>query len=66
MKTEKLILTVESRKKKVFLQMLAFFDFVKVESLSQLIQRFIKNTPQNVPLTEDDILEEVYAVRYKK
>ena len=66
MKTEKLILTVESRKKKVFLQMLSFFDFVKVESISQLIQRFITNAPQNVPLTEEDILEELYKVRYQK
>ncbi len=66
MKTEKLILTVESRKKRIFLQMLSLFDFVKVESISQLIQRFVKNAPQNVPLTEDDIMEEVYAVRYKK
>ena len=66
MKTEKLILTVESRKKKVFLQMLSFFDFVKVESISQLIQRFITNAPQDVPLTEEDILEELYKVRYQK
>lgn len=66
MKTEKLIVTVDVRKKKIFLQMLSLFDFVKVESISQLIQRFVKNAPQNVPLIEDDIMEEVYAVRYKK
>ena len=34
------------------------------KSLSDLIDEFIENAPKNVPLTDEEIQEEVNAVRY--
>lgn len=36
------------------------------ETREQMLDRFIASRPQRPPLTEDEIMEEVCAVRYKK
>ncbi len=64
--TARIILSVDKEKEKAFLEMLKLFDFVKVESKDELLRRFIRNAPQNVPLTEADIVAEVMEHRYGK
>ena len=62
--TARIILSVDKKKEKAFLEMLKLFDFVKIESKEELLHRLILNAPQNVPLTEEDIVAEVMAHRY--
>ena len=64
---EKIVLTLntqDSVKKRLFLQMLRLFDFVQVETNTAFLKRFVKNAPKNVPLSDEDILEEISNLRY--
>jgi hypothetical protein len=36
----------------------------RIDDRETLWERFIRTRPKNVPLTDDDIMEEVRAVRY--
>ena len=38
----------------------------QAETREQLLERFVKSRPQSPSLTEDEIMEEVKAVRYKQ
>jgi len=62
--SERIILTVDKSKKKAFVAMLKLFDFVRVETPEDVLERFIQGAPKNVPLTEEDILNEVMEHRY--
>lgn len=64
--TARIILSVDKEKEQAFLEMLKLFDFVKVESKEELLRRFIRNAPKNVPLTEADVVNEVMEHRYGK
>nr|NQU89962.1 hypothetical protein [Bacteroidota bacterium] len=52
------ILTIRVKKSKVkaFRNMLKLFDFVKLESPIEKVQRYISTAPKDVPLTDDDIM----------
>ena len=63
---EKITLLIEPSKKKAFLEMLKMFDFVKVESTKELIRDYIKSAPKKVTLTDNEIMQEVNAVRKRK
>lgn len=63
---ERIMLRVDPAKKKAFLEMLKLFDFVEVETLEAQVKQYIKNAPTNVPLTDNDIMQEVRAVRKQK
>ena len=60
---ERVMLRVDPAKKAAFLEMLKLFDFVEVETLDAQVSRYVENAPKNVPLTDDDIMAEVKAVR---
>lgn len=60
---EPITLLVEKNKLQAFLEMLKLFDFVEVESLEAKINRFIKNAPENVPFSEDEIMNLVKETR---
>ena len=62
--TSQIILSVDKKKEKAFLEMLKLFDFVKVLSKEELLRHFAQNAPKNVPLTEEDVVAEVMAHRY--
>lgn len=38
----------------------------QAETREQLLERFVKSRPQSPSLTEDEIMEEVKAARYKQ
>ena len=57
------MLRVDPAKKKAFLEMLKLFDFVEVETLEAQVKRYIKNAPTNVALTDDELMQELRAVR---
>ena len=63
---ERVMLRIDPAKKKAFLQMLQLFDFVEVETLHKQVTRYVQNAPKDVPLTDDDIICEVLAVRTRK
>lgn len=63
---ERIILTVDKSKKKALIAMLKLFDFVQDETPENLLKRFIQRAPKNVPLTEEDILNEMMEHRYGK
>lgn len=63
-KTEILTLRVARRRKNALLKLLKSLDYVEVETLDQKLRRYIKSAPKKVPLTEEDIMNEVRAVRY--
>lgn len=42
------------------------FDYVKVESDEDFLRNFIRNAPKNISISDDEIMKEVYAVRYGK
>ncbi len=60
------MLRIDPVKKEAFLQMLQLFDFVEVETLEKQVSRYVQNAPADVPLTDDDIMHEVLAVRKRK
>ncbi|GEM_PF-1066255 len=64
--TARIILSVDKKKEKAFLEMLKLFDFVKVENKEELLRRFIKNAPKDVPLTTEEVAMEVMEHRYGK
>jgi hypothetical protein len=64
--SDTLILKIDKSKKKAFLEMLQWLDFVEVQSPDSVLQRFVKNAPKDVPLTDEELIEEVMAHRYGK
>jgi hypothetical protein len=66
MPKETITLTIESAKKKAFLQMIKLLDYVKVESKKDLIKQFIRNAPKSVPVSEEEINAEIKKVRRKR
>lgn len=63
---ERIVLRIDPAKKEAFLQMLQLFDFVEVETLEKQVSRYVQNAPKDVPLTDDDIMQEVLAARKGK
>ena len=63
---EPLTLLIDSSKKKAFLNALKLFDFVTVESTEQRVKRYLKSAPQNVTISDKEIMKEVKAVRNKR
>ncbi len=63
---EVLTILVNPAKKAALLQMLAAFEIGEVETKEQILERYIGNSPKNVPLTEEDIMQEVYQVRQNR
>jgi hypothetical protein len=64
--TERITLLVDKRKKKSLLKFLDDLDYVSVESDEDFLKKFIKNAPHKNRITEDEIMNEVYHVRYGK
>ena len=60
---ESITLLVDKNKIQAFMEMLKLFDFVEVESLENKIARYVTNAPDNVPLSEEDIMDIVKANR---
>ena len=50
----------------VFFQLFANKMGWSVSQKQDLWEKYIKNSPKNVPLTDEEIMEEVRAVRYAK
>ena len=63
---ERIVLRVDAAKKKAFLEMLKLFDFVEVESLEEQMNRYVEHAPTKVTLTDDEIMQEIQAVRKRK
>mgnify|MGYP006977284089 CR=1 FL=1 len=64
--SETLVLKIDKAKKQAFLEMLKWLDFVEVQSPDSVLQRFLKDAPKNVPLTYEDVAEEIMAHRYSE
>lgn len=47
-----------------FLEILKQYDFVKVDRLEEIIQRFIRNAPQNAPVSDEEIADILMEMRY--
>ena len=47
-----------------FLEILKQYDFVKVDRLEEIIQRFIRNAPQNAPVSDEEIVDILMEMRY--
>jgi hypothetical protein len=65
MSKETITLTIESAKKKAFLQMIKMFDFVKIETKKDLVKQFIRNAPKSVTISDEEINAEIKKVRRK-
>ncbi len=63
---ERVTLYVDKRKKKPFLQMLSMLEFVEIETQQQQLDNYIKNSPINVPISEDEISELITENRRTK
>jgi hypothetical protein len=53
---ETLVIRVKKSKVKAFKGMLKLFDFVRLETPEEKIDRYIQTAPKDVPLTDDDIM----------
>lgn len=62
--TVRLVLDVDKSKYQAFLDMLKLFDFVRVESNDAFLERFLKNAPKDVPVSDDEVAEIVTSLRY--
>ncbi|NJL15662.1 MAG: hypothetical protein HC913_23445 [Microscillaceae bacterium] len=64
--TEPITLIIQKDKKQAFLEMLKTMDFVEIETLSNKMERYIQNAPQDIPLTDEEIDALVKEVRTEK
>ena len=55
-KVEIITLRIKKSKVKAFRNMLKLFDFVKLETPQEKLERYIRNSPKNIPLSDDDIM----------
>ena len=65
-RTEAITVLVPRAKKKTFLELLKLLHLGEVQTLEQLMKRFIETAPVDVPLTDEDIDAEVKAYRAEK
>lgn len=65
-RAEAITVLVPRAKKKTFLELLKLLHLGEVQTLEQLVKRFIETTPVDVPLTEKDIDAEIKAYRAEK
>ncbi|MCK6695596.1 MAG: hypothetical protein L6Q97_26270 [Thermoanaerobaculia bacterium] len=63
---QKFAITVPSNKMAAFLEILKQYEFVQVEKLDEIINRFIRNAPKNAPVSDDEIAEILMGMRYGK
>lgn len=63
---QKLVLTVPTSKMVALLEVLDQFDFVEIESLQEIINRFVKNAPKKIKVSDDDIADILMKIRYNK
>lgn len=64
--TEPITLIIRKDKKQAFLDMLKTMDFVEIDTLSNKMERYIQNAPQDIPLTDEEIDALVKEVRTEK
>lgn len=64
--TEPITLIIQKDKKQAFLEMLKTMDFVEIDTLSNKMERYIQNAPQDIPLSDEEIDALVKEVRTKK
>lgn len=60
-KDEIITVRVKKSKAKAFRNMLKLFDFIKLESAEEKIDRYISTAPKDVPLSDDDIMDLIKA-----
>lgn len=60
---EILTIRVKKSKAKAFRAMLKLFDFVKLETREDTLNRYILSAPNNVPLSDADIMEIIKSDR---
>lgn len=63
---ETLTIRVKKSKVKAFRDMLKLFDFVKIESPVEKVDRYIRNAPNDIPLTDDDIMRQAMELSESK
>jgi hypothetical protein len=56
-KDEIITVRVKKSKAKAFRDMLKLFDFIKLETPEEKINRYIRTVPKDVPLSDDDIMD---------
>ncbi len=61
---QKLILTVPASKMEAFLEILRKLEFVKVESLEDIIRRYIQSAPKQPKITDEEISNILTEMRY--
>ncbi len=62
---QKLVLTVPTSKMEIFMEILRKVDFVKVESLEEIIRRYIRTAPKKPKLSYDEIADILMEIRYQ-
>lgn len=63
MKAEKVLLTFENSHKEEVLNVLRSMRFILIEQKDDILDKFLRHAPQNVPLTDEDIIAEITAYR---
>lgn len=58
---EIITIRVQKSKAKAFRDMLKLFNFIKLETPDEKLERYINTAPKNVPLTDNDILDVIKA-----
>ena len=66
MKSEEIIIEVDSDRKQELLDLLSKIDFVKIQTDESLINDFLKSSPPNVLLTQEEIDDLVFEERYAR
>ena len=63
---QKIVLTLPASKVAAFLEMLKQYDFVRVDKLDEIIQRYIRHAPKNIKITDEEIVDILMESRYGK
>lgn len=63
---QKLVLTVPSSKMDAILEILRKIEFVKVEPLEDIIQRYIRSSPKQPKLSDEEIADILMEMRYSR
>lgn len=61
---QKIVITVPTSQIEAFLEMLRKIEFVKVESLEDIIRRYVRSAPKPPKLSEEEISDILMEVRY--
>ncbi len=62
--TETITLQIKKNRYRSFLLMLRKYDFIRIEKPEDILSRYVSTAPLNIPISDNDIIEEMMKKRW--